>query len=140
MKTKTINVRLNTFDAETLERICRKHQVSESDAIRKGIELLKEWDEVKTKKEIGKMRKLLDLNGKTREVNKGKYGLFYLEDGSDYEIYFDENGEFAGILIDNLDKTRLEGLENDFENGTGFFDSCFEAGEIEEYSNIFDIE
>lgn len=48
MKTKTIGVRLNSFDTETLEYICDKYKVTDADAIRKGIELLKEWDKEKS--------------------------------------------------------------------------------------------
>lgn len=44
MKQKMISIRLNTFDTETLAHICDKYKVTEADAIRKGIELLKEWD------------------------------------------------------------------------------------------------
>lgn len=57
MKTKTISVRLNSFDTETLEYICEKYKVTEANAVRKGIELLKEWGKEKTKKEIDNMVK-----------------------------------------------------------------------------------
>ena len=56
MKTKTLSIRLNAFDTETLTYICDKYQVTEADAVRKGIELLKQWDKEKTKKEIEKIK------------------------------------------------------------------------------------
>ena len=62
MKAKTLSVRLNSFDAGVLQYICEKYKVSEADAIRKAIELLKSWD-------LDQCNENLKKHGTTRPIN-----------------------------------------------------------------------
>ena len=90
------------------------------------------------------MKTLLTLDNRTIEISKGKYSLWYMDDGSDVEIYFEEiqNGvwEFAGILIDNLSQKKIDELMKDCEMEKGFFNPLADLGSIEDFANIFKIE
>jgi len=95
MKQKTLSIRLNTFDTETLQYICDKYKVSEADAVRKGIELLKEWDRQNIDKESAEMKILTN-------VEIAKIVLEELEKDDRYQNYTYEK------ILDDLDISRAD--------------------------------
>ena len=65
MKKEILNVRLSTFDYNTLNFICKKYKCTKADAIKKAIQLLVSWD-------LEECNRNLESSGVTRPVNYEK--------------------------------------------------------------------
>jgi hypothetical protein len=80
------------------------------------------------------MKKVLTHGNSTVEVEKGTVGIWTDDKGFEWELFFEQDGDFLGVCVNSLDNKKLEQLEKDCENNQGFFDVLFEDTDIEQYS------
>jgi len=83
--------------------------------------------------------RVLMHNNIIEEFDRGSVGIWMDYNDVEWELFFDEGGDFRGVVLDNLTPEQRAAVERDCENSEGFYNSLFSNTDISEYDLKYDI-
>ena len=86
------------------------------------------------------MKLVLSHNNTKEQYTQGTLGEWTDIEGVEWELYFDTDGDFQGVAINNLTEDQIKQLEQDCIENEGFYSPEFNPLDIEQYSISYPLE